>query len=195
VGSGICLPFQAFLSFLPSLADHEIHSLEWKLIRKGIRVQYASQAVLYDERPVDLEAICERKCRWKAHQFNYLLNCLAIRRRSLKNVNKGAWIHLMQMISPPAALTPLTFLLFALISFLQSSFIPPAAWLILWLVCLLSIIPAVPRKFYRKKLFTEMVRVPVRTLYLWACLYRWVMNEEKPGHEPLVRQVPIIYPA
>lgn len=111
-GSGMSVEREAYLGYLQSKEIQEGQHL-WKkmlqedkilqnhLVRQNLRIAYAPEAVLFDEKVSDGDAVETQRSRWLYSYFQNLPNALSLIRRSLKNWSfNQLWFGLVT-ISPP----------------------------------------------------------------------------------------------
>ena len=107
IGSGMAFQDDGFRAIMPEIEavggfDKE---LELRLLRSGVRIAYAEDAVVYDEKVRDGDAFVTQRRRWIAAQAHYLRRFLGDALRQL--VTRGAVDYAdkaLQMLLPPRAI-------------------------------------------------------------------------------------------
>jgi cellulose synthase/poly-beta-1,6-N-acetylglucosamine synthase-like glycosyltransferase len=149
--------------------------LELKLIERNIKVYFEKNAVVYDEKVANTEVFERQRKRWISSQFFYLKKyfipgCLSIFKGNFSFFNSAVLrnIQLPRLLNL-GLLTLFTFLSFALYRFVVIS---PFVWLGLWAINVLSMVLAVPAKFYSIKLLKSVLLIPTLFLKMFMLLFK-----------------------
>jgi len=101
-GSGMATEFALYSAYLSS-PEIEQGKHQWKkmlqedkilqnfLLRRGERIAYARQAIVYDEKVENGEAVETQRSRWLFSYFQNMPNALGILRRGILGLNLNQW--------------------------------------------------------------------------------------------------------
>jgi cellulose synthase/poly-beta-1,6-N-acetylglucosamine synthase-like glycosyltransferase len=176
-GSGMAFEYSIYkqiMAGMDSIGGFD-RELELKLIERNIKVYFEKNAVVYDEKVANTEVFERQRKRWISSQFFYLKKyfipgCLSIFRGNFSFFNSSVLrnIQLPRLLNL-GLLTLFTFLSFALYRFVAIS---PFAWLGLWTINVLSMVFAVPAKFYSIKLLKSVLLIPTLFLKMFMLLFK-----------------------
>ena len=167
IGSGMAFDLDLFrkeMSEIDAIGGFD-KELELRLLKKGIKIGYLEDALVYDEKVSKEEAFTNQRTRWIAAQIRYGLKSFG-----------NAFIHLitrfnmdyfdksLQFLLPPrlillgvSTLLALTFTTFQWIHW---------EWLLsIWVGFILALTIAIPRKFYTKQTAKAIAHLP-KTFWL-----------------------------
>lgn len=170
--------------------------LELKLIEQNIKVFYAKNIEVFDEKVQTTKVFENQRKRWISSQFVYLKKYL---RKGIKELIKGNFVYfnsaILRNIQLPRLLN-LGLLLFTTIlgwvfyAFLNFS---PWVWSGLLLSNIISMIFAVPKSYYSFKLVKAIGYIPIIFFKMFKILFKLknVNNEflHTPHQEPTDTQV------
>lgn len=175
IGSGMGLQFDLFKEVMAKITavggfDKE---MELTLLRERVKMDYAEQAIVYDEKVQKKEVFEKQRKRWLSAQLNYLQKHIVsgivelITRGNLDYFDK-----VFQM-----ALIPRVMLLAILPASFMLSLIPghgPSAlsWLVVWVIGYIAIMLAVPGVFFNKRLMAALISLPAGILSTFKVLFK-----------------------
>ena len=188
IGSGMALEFNLFKEVMMQIDavggfDKEMGLL---LTRSGIRVAYAEDAVIYDEKVSNPEIFKKQRRRWLSAQFNLLKTYGWNGFLSL--FKQGNFDYFNEIYQ--TAILPRILMLGLMPMMLMISLITPGvgpAWQ-LWLaatgLCYAGITIAVPSSFYNNKLFGAMLKLPMIFFTMFMLLFKLKGANKKFIHTP-----------
>jgi cellulose synthase/poly-beta-1,6-N-acetylglucosamine synthase-like glycosyltransferase len=164
-GSGMAFQYQIYkdiMSKMDSIGGFD-RELELKLMDRNIHVHFAKEAIVYDEKVASTEVFERQRKRWISSQFFYLRKYF---RRGISRLFKGDFSFfnsaVLRNIQLPRLLNLGLLTLLTLVSFAAARYlnVSPFVWLGIWTINALSIILAIPRKFYSIKLLKSVFLIP-----------------------------------
>ena len=168
IGSGMAFKYQYFKSLMSKAKaiggfDKE---LELMMLKRGHKIMYLDNAMVYDEKVQKPEVFQKQRRRWLAAQFHYFKQGLlsSIRDLFLKG-NVDYFVKIIQFGQPPRVLLLAAVLgftpLFILINYaLGNELMYSNYWVIICVACVLSFALSVPRKFYNANTLKALVSLP-----------------------------------
>lgn len=176
-GSGMFFDYKILkktLSEMDSIGGFD-RELELKLIEQGVKVYYAKNIVVLDEKVQDSRVFENQRKRWISSQFIYLRKYLG---QGLKELVKGNFTYfnsaVLRNIQLPRLLN-LGFLLFitALSWVFKEVFnFSPWLWTALFLSNILAMLFAVPKKYYSLKLLKAVGSLPMVFIKMFFILFK-----------------------
>lgn len=176
-GSGMIFDYGIYKSIMAEMDsiggfDRE---LELKLIEKGIKVYFAKDAVVFDEKVASTEVFERQRKRWISSQFFYLKKYFvpgfaSLFKGDLSFFNSAVLrnIQLPRLLNL-GLLTFITAVSFALAHHLVFS---PFIWLALLGLNLLAMILAIPKKFYSLRLLKSVLLIPTIFVKMFMLLFK-----------------------
>jgi cellulose synthase/poly-beta-1,6-N-acetylglucosamine synthase-like glycosyltransferase len=172
IGSGMGIDYSLFKKTMATVDSvGEDKEVELKMIKKGIKIEYVDDAIIYDEKTKKSDVFVNQRRRWIAAQLDYFRSHFfdGLRELILRG-NIDYFDKVMQMIQPPRILLTGILFIIAVISLTFHSLAPTAltvyfvpgfeAWLALFILTVLSLFFSVPLKFYNIRTFKAMLRIP-----------------------------------
>jgi cellulose synthase/poly-beta-1,6-N-acetylglucosamine synthase-like glycosyltransferase len=192
IGSGIALEFDLFSKVMFRLNsvggfDKEMGLL---LAQDRIKVTFADDAIIYDEKVSNAEMFKKQRRRWLSAQINLLLKYGTSGVRELFNGNFD-YVNQIYQLSELPRLMMLGFLpLMVFLSWLVPGIIPEwRLWLASTICCYAAVLIAVPKTFVNKKLFGALLRLPGIFLTMVLLLFRLKGANKKFIHTPHIHAV------
>jgi cellulose synthase/poly-beta-1,6-N-acetylglucosamine synthase-like glycosyltransferase len=188
-GSGVVFDFSVLKEKLSSMSsvggfDRE---LEVVLLIDGIKVSYLKSAIVYDEKVSQNKAFQNQRKRWISSQYFYLRKyfisgIVALFKGNVTFFNSAVLrnIQLPRLINI-GLLTSLTFTLFFVRAYLYFGY---EIWVILFALNTLSILIAIPREFYNKKLAVAILQLPSLFVNMFLLLFKLKGANKKFIHTP-----------
>jgi cellulose synthase/poly-beta-1,6-N-acetylglucosamine synthase-like glycosyltransferase len=176
-GSGMVFKYSTYKSILAGMNsiggfDRE---LELKLLERNIKVYFAKQAVVYDEKVSNTDVFEKQRKRWISSQFFYLKKyfvrgCEGLLRGNFSYFNSAV----LRNIQLPRVLNLGLLTFFTILSFFLSPYtnIHPYYWLMLWCLNALSMLMAIPGRFYSIKLLKSFLLVPAIFMKMFILLFK-----------------------
>ena len=164
-GSGMCFEYGIYkqiMSGMDSIGGFD-RELELKLIERKIKVYYANNVIVYDEKVANTEVFERQRKRWISSQFFYLkkyflTGCAGLFKGNLAFFNSAV----LRNIQLPRLLNLGLLVFFTALSFILARYLyfGPFVWLTLLGLSFMAIVLAVPAKFYSVKFFKSILLVP-----------------------------------
>lgn len=180
IGSGVAFKYNYFKSLMTQAKaiggfDKE---LELMMLKKGHKIIYLENAMVYDEKVQKPEVFQKQRRRWLAAQFHYLKQGLlsSIKALFLKG-NVDYFLKIIQFGQPPRVLllgailvfTPL----FLFVNYIiENQFSYSFNWLVLSTTCVLAFVLSIPRKFYNTNTLKALVSLPKGIVLMLLSLLR-----------------------
>jgi len=182
IGSGFACEYAIFKQIMLNIQaiggfDKE---LELELLSRKIRIAYAPDAIIYDEKIQQSEAFFNQRRRWISSQFIFLF----------KNIGKGInqllthsnidyFDKLFQYALPPRVLSLGLPLLFASTSVLLHVLFPQyvsinyfVAWFSIFIATSAAIVLSIPRRYFTTDLFSALLALPLAFLLMLKALLK-----------------------
>lgn len=176
-GSGMIFDYALYkriMAEMDSIGGFD-RELELKLIEKGIKVYFAKDAVVFDEKVASTEVFERQRKRWISSQFFYLKKYFAPGFASLSQGDLSFFnsavlrnIQLPRLLNL-GLLTFITAVSFALAPHLVFG---PFIWLALLGLNLLAMILAIPKKFYSLRLLKSVLLIPTIFVKMFMLLFK-----------------------
>ena len=173
IGSGMAFDYRFFKALMSTVKavggfDKEI---ELKMLKQGVKIEYLDKALVYDEKVQKEEVFVKQRRRWLSAQFHYAkyfgdaLKSFFIR-GNIDYLDKAK-----QMLLPPRilliGLLPICLLL--------SIFLNPLSFTIIWAslmaMLILTLLFAIPRKFYYVKTLGAILSIPKGIFLMFTSLF------------------------
>jgi cellulose synthase/poly-beta-1,6-N-acetylglucosamine synthase-like glycosyltransferase len=176
-GSGMIFDYAIYkeiMSGMDSIGGFD-RELELKLLERGIKVYFARNVVMYDEKVANTEVFERQRKRWISSQFFYLRKYFL---PGLAGVFKGELSFfnsaVLRNIQLPRVLNLGLLLLVTTVALLLSHYVvfSPVIWVVLLVLSIASMVMAVPRKFYSLKVLKSIVLVPGIFLKMLLLLFK-----------------------
>lgn len=176
-GSGMAFEYSLYkniLSGMDSVGGFD-RELELKLIQRGVKVHFEKTAIVYDEKVANTEVFERQRKRWISSQFFYLKKYFIAGFVSLFKGNFSFFNSaILRNIQLPRLLNLglLSFLTALSFIFLRYTSISPFVWLGLWTLNILSMIFAIPSRFYSVQMFKSILLVPTIFIKMFMLLFK-----------------------
>lgn len=176
-GSGMIFDYAIFkeiMSKMDSIGGFD-RELELRLLRRHIKVHFAKEVVVYDEKVANDQVFERQRKRWISSHFFYLKEYFS---EGWKQLFKGniAFFNsaVLRNIQLPRLLNLglLTLTLLLSLALIQYVTISPVVWVVLLGLNVLAMAFAVPRRFYNRKLLASVVLVPRLFVKMFLLLFK-----------------------
>lgn len=160
IGSGMCLEYNWFCKHVHLLSTAgEDKELEQQLLIEGRHIKYLDDTPVFDEKVQSRENFGNQRKRWMAAQISALQSLgkqlpKAIKEGRIDYVDK----FIQQLLLPRSLCFMLTPILTILIALLSCS--AATKWLLATTLLFISLLIAIPRKFYNRRLVMAIISVP-----------------------------------
>jgi cellulose synthase/poly-beta-1,6-N-acetylglucosamine synthase-like glycosyltransferase len=176
-GSGMIFDYAIYkeiMAGMDSIGGFD-RELELKLLERGIKVYFARNVVMYDEKVANTEVFERQRKRWISSQFFYLRKYFL---PGLAGVFKGELSFfnsaVLRNIQLPRVLNLGLLVLVTTTALLLRPYVvfSPVLWVVLLVLSVASMVMAVPRKFYSVKVLKSIVLVPGIFLKMLLLLFK-----------------------
>lgn len=188
IGSGMALEYQLFKTVMMQIDavggfDKEMGLL---LTRNHIHVEYAENAIIYDEKVSNPEVFKKQRKRWLSAQFSLFRKYAATGLKELFiKGNLDYFNEIYQLSVLPRVLMLGLMPMMLLLSLLFPSVGPGwQLWLAATLACYVGILIAIPAKFIDNKFWGAVARVPLIFLTMILLLFKLKGANKKFIHTP-----------
>ena len=180
IGSGMVFDYGWFLRNISSFnTAGEDKEMELRLLRDGIRVEYAGGVEVLDEKTRTQSNYYSQRRRWTASQYNLMRD--ALKDFSSVKDKAGYADKLLQWTFPPRMIiivaVPFLAILFSL---LHSGF--GRIWWIMTALLVTSLVVAVPKEQRDRRLLSSFVKLPVLAAMSVANLFRMKGTKDRFIH-------------
>lgn len=172
IGSGMAFDYHWFKDNVSKLSSSgEDKEIEILLLKQKIHISYLNDVYVYDEKTQKSSAFYNQRRRWIATQFYSLKRGVTGFFPALFTLNISYLDKIIQWMLPPRIIQIASIGIIALIlTFMDISL--SIKWWVLLAVTLLSIIMAIPRKYFDKKLLKALLYIPLLTIYMFINIFR-----------------------
>jgi cellulose synthase/poly-beta-1,6-N-acetylglucosamine synthase-like glycosyltransferase len=169
IGSGFACEYQLFKELMGEIKavggfDKE---LELALIKRNIKIGYANQAIVFDEKIQQSAAFVNQRRRWLSAQLIYFnRNVWDGFRQLLKHGNIDYFDKVMQFMLPPRIITLGVTFVFAILHLGLSWFghhplsLFPASWTGLFITATMAVLLSVPAEKFSMGLIKSLLALP-----------------------------------
>lgn len=173
IGSGMAFEYAYFKELMKGIKaiggfDKEI---ELTMLKAGKKIEYLEKAYIYDEKVQVTGVFIKQRRRWLSAQLHYSRYFFESLRHLLVKGNLDFFDKAVQMLLPPRIVLLGILPFFLLLSLLFNPITITFAWLILWLVCMIAILAAVPGNLYNKRTLQAILDLPKGFLLMLFSLF------------------------
>ena len=182
IGSGMAFEYSFFKSTMKAVNavggfDKE---LELKLLKAKQQIAYVNDALVLDEKVQHVEVFEQQRKRWLSAQFVYFRRYFVSGCKELwMNGNLDFFDKVYQMITPPRVLllgwvSMITFIYAALnlMGLESSTFIHSTWWLSVFVLTVMALLLAIPKKFYNAFTLLAVLKLPQAFLSMLFSLFK-----------------------
>jgi len=172
IGSGMAFEYELFRKEMSAIDSFgEDKELELNLIERRIKIEYLENAYVYDEKIDKPENLVRQRTRWISNQIMYAKSHFfkALNQLFLKG-NIDYFEKVLQHFQPPRILLGGIIFMATLISFLFNDQDLRFAWLTLFILFVISMFLALPRKFLNIKTLKIVYFIPLGALLMFKSL-------------------------
>jgi cellulose synthase/poly-beta-1,6-N-acetylglucosamine synthase-like glycosyltransferase len=166
IGSGMAFNFDLYREVMSQIDDvaGEDKLVEMILLKGGYKIEYLDEALVYDEKTSSASVFRKQRTRWLGAQWyffkNYFIDGL---KELILRGNVDYFDKTYQMFLIPKVML----LGFLIVPVLLSIFVNVhELWYVLLSVYALSLLIAIPRKMYNKKLVQAIFRIPQAIFFM-----------------------------
>ncbi|MCV9385027.1 glycosyltransferase [Reichenbachiella ulvae] len=159
--------------------------LQLKIIERGNRILYLDHALVYDEKTDSIDNFKNQRRRWLSSQYKYLLKYLG---QGSLNLIKGRFdyfnIAVLHNLFLPRVINLGCLFLLSLMTYLLSDFLqlPYWYWSGTFLLYVVAMLMAMPRRMFGKKLFRSMLSLPQTFWSMFLLLFKLKGADKKFIH-------------
>lgn len=176
-GSGMIFDYAIYkeiMSSMDSIGGFD-RELELRLLNRDIKVYFAKDIIVYDEKVASQEVFERQRKRWISSHFFYLRKYFFEGWTQLFKGNMAFFNSaVLRNIQLPRLLNLglLTFITFFSIIFFAYLTFSPLLWIVLLILNILAMVFAVPRRFYNIKLLKSILIIPRLFFKMFLLLFR-----------------------
>ncbi|MAX81060.1 MAG: hypothetical protein CL843_12915 [Crocinitomicaceae bacterium] len=172
IGSGKALEYNFYAAFIQEIDaiggfDKE---MELKLLKQKEYIEYADNALVYDEKVQEAGRFQNQRKRWLSAQFHYFSSHFFPATLALLKGNLDYFDKMIQMILFPRLLLIGSLFLLTALSFLLQLY--PFIWLGTFLLALFSLLISMPRAYYSKRTLLAVLHIPKAFFLMFATLFK-----------------------
>ena len=193
IGSGMAFRLEELRSIfnLPHILTNpgEDREVDIQLMRNHTAIEYADEAIVYDEKVSSAAVFEKQRVRWLEAQLIHFRRFLhSDIKAAKKDIN--FWNKFFQTALLPRSLYILSFGFFLILIIVQLTFNfdflfpPPAWWLLLMSLFAVSLLLAVPSSFYNRRTAKAILYLPVLIGKMVKALLRIKSNRTEFLHTP-----------
>ena len=193
IGSGMAFRLEELRSIfnLPHILTNpgEDREVDIQLMRNHTAIEYADEAIVYDEKVSSAAVFEKQRVRWLEAQLNHFRRFLQPDIKAAKK-DINFWNKFFQTALLPRSLYILSFGFFLILIIVQLTFNfdflfpPPAWWLLLMSLFAVSLLLAVPSSFYNRRTAKAILYLPVLIGKMVKALLRIKSNRTEFLHTP-----------
>jgi cellulose synthase/poly-beta-1,6-N-acetylglucosamine synthase-like glycosyltransferase len=177
IGSGMIFEYRTLKEILLPLDsiggfDRE---LELNLIKRKIKIHYAKDTVVYDEKVDSTEVFEKQRTRWLSSQFLYLKKYffdgwIGLLKGKLDYFNSS----ILKNIQLPRVVNLGLLFIFTITSFILSAYLhfSPIIWLVFIALNFFAVLFATPKSFYSKEMVKSLLLVPGLFFKMFMLLFK-----------------------
>lgn len=192
IGSGMAFDYSMYKEVLKTI--HAVGGFdkesELKLLRQKVKIEYAEDALIYDEKVEDSEVFGNQRRRWISAQIHYFKKFFVAGIVDLfTKGNIDFFDKAFQQFLMPRVMLLGSLILFSVLSVLSTIAgldIGPSLsqWILLLAGWSLGIILAIPNAYLNKKTFNAVAQLPKAILVMFATLFKLKGANKKFIHTP-----------
>lgn len=194
-GSGMMFDYAIFrdiLGRMDSIGGFD-RELELRLLQHGIKVYFARDVVVYDEKVANDQVFERQRRRWISSHFFYLRKYFNEGWRELMKGNVSFFNSaVLRNIQLPRLLNLGMLASIVLLSMIFARYVTihPIVWAALFAMNIAAMLFAIPRRFYTLKLFKSVLLIPRLFLRMFLLLFRLKGANKNFIHTPHGRVTP-----
>ncbi|MEG0795807.1 MAG: glycosyltransferase family 2 protein [Odoribacter sp.] len=161
IGSGMCFDYQLFKDAMLQIdaVGGFDRALEINLLRGGYHVYYMPNSHVLDEKVQHKDDFSRQRKRWLSAQIHYLCRSVKYVPAAIKNCQVDFLDKMFQQISiPRVMLLGFSVIIASIVSIFSNA--ASIKWWLIVILLYLALSLAIPRKMYRRNLFTAIIRLP-----------------------------------
>jgi cellulose synthase/poly-beta-1,6-N-acetylglucosamine synthase-like glycosyltransferase len=189
IGSGMAFKYSYFKEIMHGVEDiWEDKALEFRILRDRHIIEYLPDAYVYDEKVSDIKVFQKQRSKWLGGQMAYLkMNTLS----DLKAIFSGN-IDLLSKVIQTFAL-PRSIMLVMVFGFFALGLIYKGSatsdyWFLLVIAFVFSLLIAVPKEMFNKKLLKALFVLPVLIAQMFRSLFKSLVSKDVNFNTPHVHK-------
>lgn len=159
--------------------------LELKFAKERIKIEYLDKALVYDEKIQSDKSFSSQRRRWLSAQFIYFSKSFGdALKQFLLHGNIEYFNKSIQFVQLPRVLLIGITTILLIIALIFGSFLLVQLWVLIWVLCVLALFMAVPRKFYNRRTLKAVLTLPKTFMLMFLSLFRLKGANKKFIHTP-----------
>ncbi len=173
IGSGMAFEYALFKKVMCSIdaVGGFDRALELTLLYKKEKIAYLEDAYVYDEKVQNRKDFSGQRRRWLSAQLHYFYSFLKFLPNAVKGKRWDFCDKLFQQMGVPRIIllgvVPMLAILFSFYNFEYG-----VKWWIIYLVLIISLLLAIPRKLYTLRLLKAIGKLPYLFFFMFLNLFR-----------------------
>ena len=138
--------------------------LQYQIVRKGLRIAFAEQAVVYDEKTTNTDQLVKQRARWINTWFRYFGYGFTLVGKGITGINRNQFLFGLILLRPPLFI----FLFLALFFIAINCWIAPVVavvWLAGILLFVTSFLIALRRSDTDQRIYNSLPNIPKFMFY------------------------------
>jgi len=185
IGSGMAFDFRNYKNIMQNI--HAVggfdKELELILIKSGIKIEYCEDAILFDEKVSESVNFSNQRRRWLSAQYVYFkLSIGSAFYELVQHGNFDYFVKSIQFSFLPRILLVGFLSIMLIFSFFMDFSIFKIIWIVLFFMCFLALLIAVPKHFYNTATFKALIKIPQSFFIMFITLFKLHKANEKFIH-------------
>jgi len=174
IGSAMAFDFDFFKRMIISIDSvGEDKVLELLILKEKVKIVYAEDALVYDEKVQNIEVFGNQRKRWLSSQLSIFKEFFFPSFIELfKNGNIDYFNKAFQSALIPRVLLLGFLFVMTMLGFLLPLFPSGYLWAALFAIYIITLMVAVPSRFYNKKLLLAILQIPKVFLKMFMLLFK-----------------------
>lgn len=173
-GSGMAFKTKVYVECLESLevlgAGFD-KVLQAQLVKKGYRIAYAPEAIVFDEKTTHSKQLIGQRSRWINTWFKYVKYGIGLLLIGIKNRNLNQFLFATVLLRPPLFIFILLSVICFSLNLLFINHLYSIVWFIAFMVFVFSFFLALNKQDTSKKVYSSLSSIPKFIFYQLVSLY------------------------
>ena len=189
IGSGMAFEYNFYKKIIKNVEDiWEDRELEFRILKRGIKIEYLENALIFDEKVTDKNVIKNQRSKWIAGQIHYFKKYIFSTWKFVLKGNVDLLNKIIQTISPPRALMLGGLFILLTLSFIINLSIPFIFWAMLFTLYIVSLFIAIPPNLVNKQLWKASLHLPITIILMFLGLFKSIFSKNVNFNTPHVEK-------
>ncbi|WP_276349132.1 glycosyltransferase [Daejeonella sp. JGW-45] len=182
-GSGMAFTTDIYKSFLD---DHNITGagfdkvLQFALVKKGLRIAFIPEAIVYDEKTAERAQLVNQRSRWIQTWFRYFSFGFTLIYSGLKSLQWNQFLFGIVLLRPPLFIFLILSFTFMLINLLLGSGLAAVLWLFALASFIIGFAIAMANTAVDRKIYRSLTSIPKFIFYQIVSLFKIKTVSKRP---------------